>query len=387
MPIATPDPVNFGEELEFPWYIPKGALAGAVLFAVVALHQRDSLWPPDENTVFALIALSPWLVEHGFRWFVPRYLMAALVVAGVGALAVNQTANDFVPFLLVIMVAEVASTARLRTAVVVTFGTVLMLVGFELHADYDGALIWIAGVLAGLGFGIGVQSQLRFASEEREKGQLAVEHAAGEERQRIAREIHDVIAHSLSVTLLHLTGARRALETDRDADAAVDALRDAERLGRQAMNDIRRTVGLLQPDGAADRAPMPGLTEIPTLCEQFVRAGVAVSCEVRGRADDVSLATGLGLYRVAQESLANAAKHAPGAPVAVTVDAGRDPVTLTVRNGPANGRAPADAPDVGGLGIRGVEERVRLLGGTCRIGPEGDGWVVEVSTPREPEAA
>lgn len=387
MPIATPDPVNFGEDLEFPWYIPKGALAGAVLFAVVALHQRDSLWPPDENTLFALIALSPWLVEHGFRWFVPRYLMAGLVVAGVGALAVNQTANDVVPFLLVIMVAEIASTTNLRTAVVVTAGTSLMLIGYEFRPDYDGALIWIAGVVAGLGFGVGVQSQIRFASEERAKRELAVEKAAGDERQRIAREIHDVVAHSLSVTLLHLTGARRALETDGDTDEAVGALRDAERLGRQAMNDIRRTVGLLQPGAPGERAPMPGLADVDALCDEFARAGVDVECRILGEPSGVSLATGLGLYRIAQESLANAAKHAPGSLITVAVDAATDPVTMTVRNGHANGRVPTDAPDVGGLGVKGIEERVRLLDGTCRVGPDTDGgWAVDVRVPREAEA-
>lgn len=387
VPITAPDPANFGEELDFPWYIPKGAFLGAIVFAGVALYQRDGLWPPDENMLFALVALTPWLVEHGLGWFVPRYLMAGLVIAGVGALAVNQTTNDFVPFLLVIMVAEVASTASLRTAVVVTLGTTLMLGGFELLADYDGALIWIAAVVAGLGFGVGVQSQIRVASEERAKRELAVEKAAGDERQRIAREIHDVIAHSLSVTLLHLTGARRALETDGDTDEAVGALRDAERLGRQAMNDIRRTVGLLQPDGHGERVPMPGLADVRALCGEFARAGVDVECEIAGDPDGVSLATGLGLYRIAQESLANAARHAPGAPVTVMVDVAADPVTMAVHNGRANGQVPAETPDVGGLGLKGIEERVRLLGGTCRFGPEADGWSVRVSVPREAEVA
>lgn len=386
MPVTTPDPANFGEELEFPWYIPKGAFVGALVFAGVALHQRDSLWPPDQNALFALVALSPWLVEHGLGWFVPRYLMAGVVVGGVGALALAPVTNDFVPFLLVIMMAEVASTATLRTALVVAAGTSAMLIGFEFRADYDGALIWIAGVVAGLGFGVGVQSQIRFASEERARGELAVEKAAGDERQRIAREIHDVIAHSLSVTLLYLTGARRALETDGDTDEAVGALRDAERLGRQAMNDIRRTVGLLQPGAADERAPMPGLADVDTLCGEFGRAGVDVECQVRGEPNRVSLATGLGLYRIAQESLANAAKHAPGSSVTVSVDAAADPVTMTVHNGRANGQVPTDAPDVGGLGVKGIEERVRLLGGTCRVGPDGDGWAVDVRVPREAEA-
>ncbi len=95
-------------------------------------------------------------------------------------------------------------------------------------------------------------------------------HAAADERRRIAREVHDVIAHSLSVTLLHVTGARRGLQQDRDIDDAVEALEQAEHLGRQAMADIRRTVGLL--DGALmSLAPEPGVDDIHCLVDDFVR--------------------------------------------------------------------------------------------------------------------
>ena len=106
---------------------------------------------------------------------------------------------------------------------------------------------WLVGYL--------MHTQRRLMIEQEGAQAALAEHAAGDERRRIAREVHDVIAHSLSITLLHLTGARRGLQQDGDIDEAVDALEQAEQLGRQAMGDIRRTVGLLDSAPHAHATP------------------------------------------------------------------------------------------------------------------------------------
>lgn len=136
--------------------------------------------------------------------------------------------------------------------------------------------------------------------------------AAAEERQRIARDVHDMVGHSLSVTLLHVTGARLAL--DRDVSMARQALLEAERLGRESMAEIRRTVGLLAERGDdPGAAPVPSAPDIAVLVEQFVRSGLDVSYQPSGDLAALESAVGLVAYRIVQESLSNVAKHAPGA--------------------------------------------------------------------------
>jgi signal transduction histidine kinase len=214
--------------------------------------------------------------------------------------------------------------------------------------------------------------------QQEAQAQLA-EHAAADERRRIAREVHDVIAHSLSVTLLHTTAARRGLQEDRDIDDAVEALEQAEILGRQAMADIRRTVGLL--DGAPMKtSPEPGADEIPGLVDDFVRAGLNVSLRTDGSVDRVSAAVGLALYRITQESLANIAKHAPDSQSTVTLMISRTSATLTITNQlPASVTAGGAAS--GGRGVTGMRQRVELLGGTIDIGSSGGDWSVRADVP------
>jgi signal transduction histidine kinase len=229
---------------------------------------------------------------------------------------------------------------------------------------------WLVGYL------MRTQQQLMLAQQEAQT-QLA-EHAAADERRRIAREVHDVIAHSLSITLLHITGARRGLQQDRDVDDAVEALEQAEHLGRQAMTDIRRTVGLL--DGAPMKmAPEPTVGDISSLVDDFVRAGMNVTLDVKGRRERVSAAVGLALYRITQESLANIAKHAPDSQSAVTLTISRHSTTLTVIN-----QLPVAVPASmasEGRGMRGMRQRVHLLGGTIDIGPSDHGWSVRAEIP------
>lgn len=383
------------KDLDYPWWLPWGTTAAATLVALEALRHRADEWGTGSlNLAIPMLALAvaPFWIDlaghYARRLLLPRLVWAIPTLVGVTVVLVDSpTQTDMAPFLFVMLAIQGASTATTWEAMAMSAAAAGAMLGLEAAGEFDGSMIWAFGIVSGFAGGFAVRKSVEIVTVERAAMEARTERAATEERQRIAREIHDVIAHSLSVTLLHLTGARRSLETDGDTDEAVGALRDAERLGREAMNDIRRTVGLLQPDAGGETAPTPGLADVEALCGEFARAGVDVECEIAGDPDGVSLATGLGLYRIAQESLANAARHAPGAPVTLTVDVAADPVTMAVHNRRANGQAPAKTPEVGGLGLKGIEERVRLLGGTCRFGPEADGWSVQVSVPREAEVA
>ena len=293
----------------------------------------------------------------------------------------TPVANDFAPLIAVLMVGEVASLSGVWAGFLASLTAAALLLTAAAQHRLDALPLYL-GIL-GMGWLVGylVHTQQQLMREQQESQAAQARHAAADERRRIAREVHDVIAHSLSVTLLHVTGARRGLQQDRDVDDAVEALEQAERLGRQAMADIRRTVGLL--DGAPmSMAPEPGVDDICFLIEDFVRAGLNVDFDATGRTDVVSAAVGLALYRIAQESLANIAKHAPDAESAVLLRISRTSATLTVTNRlPVPALAVKNGRDVEGRGTRGMRQRVELLGGIISVGPADDGWSVRTNIP------
>jgi signal transduction histidine kinase len=171
------------------------------------------------------------------------------------------------------------------------------------------------------------------------------------------------------------------LQQDRDVDDAVEALEQAERLGRQAMADIRRTVGLLDsgPKKTAQTTPEPGIDDIGVLVEGFERAGLAVTLRIDGTTRCVSAAVGLALYRITQESLANVAKHAPDSKSTVALSISAASARLAVNNQLPAAVAAAQSPE--GRGLRGMRQRVELLGGAIDVGPTPDGWSVCAEIP------
>jgi signal transduction histidine kinase len=217
---------------------------------------------------------------------------------------------------------------------------------------------------------MGLVAQLRAA-----QAGLA-ERARAEERNRIARELHDVIAHALTVSLLHIGSARLAVLTDpADPADAARALDEAERLTRDSLTEVRSTVGSLRQDGDTTTwAPLPGADAIPALVERFRAAGADVAVTTNGDVGQLSATTGLAVYRILQEALTNSAKHAPGAPTAVRLAVAGDAVHLEVDS--------AAAPGSGsGLGLLSMRERAESLGGSCSAGPGGHGWLVRADLP------
>ncbi|OBI87680.1 sensor histidine kinase [Mycobacterium sp. 1245805.9] len=353
-----------------------------ILGGIVATLQRPAADLPVCLGAFA-IALSPALTFILFNVKVRSVVLWPTWSAATAVMLFGTSTPvraDFAPSLLVLMVGAVgALTSAVGGFLASMSASALLLVASELHR-LDAVALYLGFVGGGWLIGYLMCTQRRLLAEQMEAQKMLAEHAAADERRRIAREVHDVIAHSLSITLLNVTGARRALQQDRDVDDAVEALEQAERLGRQAMADIRRTVGLLD-DSPMRIGPEPGIDDIAALVADFERAGLDVTLRSDGSVKRVSAAVGHALYRITQESLANIAKHAPDSKSAVALTISAASANLVVNN-----RLPAAVtagPCAEGRGVNGMRQRVELLGGAIDVGPTGDGWSVRAEIPLE----
>jgi len=195
-----------------------------------------------------------------------------------------------------------------------------------------------------------------------------------EERTRIARELHDVVAHHMSLIAVRAeTAPYRLADLPESARAEFGSL---SVVAREALAEMRRLLGVLRHDQPADLAPQPKLADLPSLVDTARRAGLSVKLSVPAALDHVPPGVGVCAYRIVQESLSNVSQHAPGAAVTVSVGHDSGAVLLRVANGPG---APADPPvnDHGpGHGLTGMRERVALLGGSMSAAPSPDGGFV-----------
>lgn len=209
--------------------------------------------------------------------------------------------------------------------------------------------------------------------------ELHVHAAALGERTRLAREIHDVIGHSVSVMVIQAAGARTVM--DLEPDRAEAALKSIERAGREALAEMRRLLGVLAVgQDLRALAPQPGLEDLPELVATTRAAGLRTSIRIEG--DPVAVSPGLNLcaYRVVQEALTNTLKHAGPTHAQVIVRWCPDALKLEVID--AGGQRTEPAPDSGGHGIAGMRERAALHGGVVEAGPApGGGFVVQVQIP------
>ncbi|WP_199521386.1 sensor histidine kinase [Jiangella anatolica] len=215
---------------------------------------------------------------------------------------------------------------------------------------------------------------------ERERDQRA-QLAAAEERSRIAREMHDVVAHNLSVIVVQADGGRYA--GDHDPQAALDALKTIGDTGRGALAEMRRLLGVLRSADDADGGsvrPQPGLGSLPELVTSVRQAGLPVDLDVTGPPRPLAPGPSLAVYRVIQEALTNALKHAgPAARATVALVFGADRLTAQVSD---DGRGAAAHDDGLGQGLAGMRERMTMYGGTVTAGPvTGGGWRVDLDLP------
>lgn len=222
-----------------------------------------------------------------------------------------------------------------------------------------------------------LEERARRAESEREE---QARRAVAEERSRIARELHDVVAHQMTVMTIQADGARRIAD---GADPRVrEALETIKATGHAALAEMRRVVGLLrEADESPELAPLPHLSDLETLANHVRSAGVQVELEVKGAAGPLADGVELSAYRIVQESLTNAVRHGgPGVTATVTVTFGDDSLDVLVVD---DGRGAAAAPsNGGGHGLVGMRERVAVLGGSFQAGPKpGGGYRVHAIIP------
>jgi signal transduction histidine kinase len=212
---------------------------------------------------------------------------------------------------------------------------------------------------------------------ERERD-VAAREAVVEERARIARELHDVIAHNVSMIVVQAGAERSVLDDDASASTS-EVLQTIEQIGRSALTEMRRLLGMLRSDADNALAPQPGLGDVPRLVTQVREAGLPVDLSIDGERRELPVGIELSAYRIVQEALTNALKHAGEAHAAVRIRYGDDSLELEiVDDGAHDGNRAAG----GGHGLVGMRERVALYGGRFDASPNpGGGFVVRAKLP------
>ena len=209
---------------------------------------------------------------------------------------------------------------------------------------------------------------------------VRAEELVAEERARIARELHDAVAHSVSVMVLQVGAVRRLLGDERPREREV--LEGVEGLGRQAVGELHRMLGILRQENRPhppELAPQPSLRRVDELVRQVRGAGLDASLTVSGEAAELAPGLDMSAYRIVQEALTNALRHAPGSRVSVSVQYGRDLVLEVIDDG---ARGNGHAPPGSGHGLVSMRERAALYGGSLEAGPrDGRGFAVRAVLP------
>jgi len=343
---------------------------GVVLGLTAVLAQGTSLlWRRHRPLLTLALCLAGYAVNAAVIPGVPPFaawlaLYAAGVYARPGRRAAYAVTVAAGALLAIVGAAALAYRATVAELVVLVFVTVTVALLATLVRSRRGQLDAL---------------RERAAALERER-ESAVARAAVEERLRIARDLHDLVGHGLSGIAVQSSTARLALDAGR-LDRAREALAAVESSSRDALTEMRQLLGLLRGDDAGSYGPTPGLHDLPALVDRLRAQGVSVALSADGLGA-LPEAASLGAYRVVQEALTNAVRHAPGSRVTVDVNASGG-VLVVVVDDHAERAAPPPGEWTGGQGLVGMRERVSALGGELSVGPAGDhpGWRVRATIP------
>jgi signal transduction histidine kinase len=353
-----------------------------------ATYDGAPVWP-GPRLLTAIVVVPLLTLPFALRRRRPL-ISAALVLGTVaGESAIWGGAEATTLFLaLLIAVYSAAANARHRWLVLVGgLGTASIHLVTDPHAHVASDVVWTGGILVLIWlFGLAVHSRQReLQSLARETVQLAADRdrhalaAVADERTRVARELHDVVAHAVSVVVVQAQAGQRLV--GHDDGRTRESLVAIEETARTALVEMRRLLGMLREDETRALAPQPGLTRLTDLIAGVREAGLAVSLQVDG--DPVTLAPGLDLsaYRIVQEGLTNTLKHSQASSARVRVRYDLQRIELTVEDdGPTTPRAPHAA--TGGRGLAGMRERAAIYGGRIESSPaEAGGWRLRASLP------
>ena len=358
----------------------------AVAAAVLVAGQKHLVTQPGPGLALLLASALPFVVD--VRW--PRLLRpgwplatALLVVAGSATGLLFYRAADGYGAVLFFIVLAARTGGAAGPEVSVPAGGVIVALPLAAGA-LGGSRIPVMAAI-GVGFawvaGTAVRAQARTAAELVTAQAAATRHEIAAERQQLAREFHDLVGHTLSVTMLHMSAVRLSLE-DGETGEAMESLDQAQRAGREAMREMRQTVTLLgSAPGNGPPAALPHVRDLPELVAGYVAAGLKVDLDVDADLTAVAGDVGLAAYRIAQESLNNAARHAPGSTARVRVRSAPAELQLTVTNDITSPASALPSSPGGGHGIAGMTQRARLAGGAFQAGPDGGQWRVEAVLP------
>ncbi|CAB4889544.1 unannotated protein [freshwater metagenome] len=370
------------------------ALLASGLFVIeilVFVSSADGLNGPL-FLAFSVVLTVPVAWRRRFPRSVAAVALVSTFVADVWGAMVGDTSNGHpaalaLPIMLYTLVAYVGRAQGAVYAAGVAAYSVSSLLLFHqplfttlLFSALLYALSWVAAEFLGArrAYDEAMEARLIVAEYDRDR---RAEEAVLMERTRIARELHDVVAHGVSVMVVQADGASYAIR--RNPERAEQAVANISATGRQALAELRRTVALLRTTPDADDMPEYGTAGLARVVEMMSRAGLNVELEQTGNLDDISPAISLGVHRLVQESLTNVLRHAGHAPRAV-VRVAREADTVTVEisdNGTGSAAPPTGG---GGHGLVGMRERVAVLQGTLQVGrtPQGS-WLVRARLPIE----
>lgn len=365
-------------------------LLGIGVSVTGAVFGQDRLNGPEGpmwvDIVLVIAIMAPLLARRQFPFGAPLAVGASVVVA-------SFVDRSLVPFDFVIFLAGASAVfllANLRQSRQAVAG-LAMAVGVEaivVRNDPRGevwqlvfvsllfTVVWTVGFTLGRKSVEADEAKERAARAEREREDQA-RAAVADERARIARELHDVVGHSVSVMTVQASGVRRLLHPDQERER--EALLIVERTGREALAEMRRMVGVLRrPEEAPALAPQPSLEHVGRLIDHAREAGLRVELRVEGQAFELPPGVDLTAYRLVQEGLTNALKHARATRAEVFVNYGEGQLEVTVSDdgkGVGNG-------DGGGHGLVGMRERVSVYGGELDAGPQpGGGYRLRARLP------
>jgi signal transduction histidine kinase len=354
--------------------VPLFALAVAVVAAVV-----------DPSSSLGLVLAAVPVAALGLWVYAPGIPLPLVSLAVVVSVAVALRSGELEPLVLELsLLAFIVGRWLKSPTAAVALGLLAAAAPVVERVIQDPPEINVGICILGVAFpwmiGRSLARQAQLAAQLDATRRELAQQALLSERRRIARDVHDFVGHGLAAVMVQVTSARHVLR--RDLAAAEEALRSAEELGRRSMQELRRTVSLLRSeDEAVEVAALPSATEIETLVDQARTGGLAVELQTQGDLTRISPGVGVALFRIAQEALANAARHAPSARTVLELDVADGQVNLK-----AETHAPARAvkvtePERPRYGLIGMNERAAALGGEFAAGPTPTGWRVSCRLP------